>query len=95
MVKCFKIIVNEIIGMVFDILLIYIVTNLFIPWKKTVLNDWLFCFCFVTLIVSVHHRDGIVRIIIITSTNNCGALLTSFITLKVQECLTFTSSGRS
>ena len=60
--------VNEKIVIVFDILLL----------KKTFLNNSLFCFCFITLIVFGFYCYGIARIIII-SRNNCGALVTSFI----------------
>ena len=70
MVKYFKIIVNEIIVMVFDILLL----------KKTFLNDSLFYFCFMALIVFAFYRNGTASIvIIIILRNNCGMLVILFI----------------
>ena len=75
----FKLIINEIIAIVFDILFMYIITNIFISLKKTFSSNLIFCFYFISLIIFILDHHGIGKTVIIISRNNCDASVTLLI----------------
>ena len=85
MVKYVKMVLNEIIVIVFEILLMYIVRNVFILLQYIFLDGWLFYFDFMALVFIRYGYDtatknvSIIITAIIIARNNSGVLVTSFI----------------